>query len=90
MNIEEKIKSEVRNVPDFPKEGIMFRDITSLLKDPQGLKQTVDELAAKYETYSGDNKIDIIHTHSRIPAIIAYFANLKLSPRSCYYEVCGI
>ena len=35
------IKSLIRTVPNFPHEGIMFRDVTTLLKDPQGLKETV-------------------------------------------------
>lgn len=39
----------IRTIPNYPKEGIMFRDITTLLKDPQGLKATIDLLAAKYK-----------------------------------------
>jgi len=39
------IKSLIRTVPHYPKEGIMFRDITTLLKDPLGLKLMVSELA---------------------------------------------
>lgn len=54
------LKDKIRTIPNFPKEGIMFRDITSLLKDPDGLKQTIDLLVEKYESYSGENKIDII------------------------------
>ena len=38
------LKRYIRNVKDFPKEGIMFRDITTLLKDPAALKKTLDEL----------------------------------------------
>ena len=52
----EKIKSMIRNVPDFPKEGIMFRDITTALKDAQTLKLTVDEI---YEAFK-DEKIDYV------------------------------
>ena len=43
------IKSLIRTVPHYPKEGIMFRDITTLLKDPLGLKLMVDELANRYK-----------------------------------------
>src|SRR6185503_13630538 len=39
------LKSLIREVPDFPKPGINFYDITTLLKDPAGLKQTIDALA---------------------------------------------
>ena len=38
------LKELIRTVPNFPKEGIMFRDITTLLKSPEGYKQTLDEL----------------------------------------------
>ena len=38
------IKSRIRTIPDYPHEGIMFRDITTLLQDAQGFRKTVDEL----------------------------------------------
>lgn len=43
------LKSLIREVPDFPKPGINFYDITTLLKHADGLRQTVDALAAEYE-----------------------------------------
>ena len=43
------LRELIREVPDFPKPGINFYDITTLLKHPQGLKNTVDALAAEYE-----------------------------------------
>ena len=46
----------IRSVPDFPKPGIVFRDITPLLADPQALDQAVDQLAKPYR----DSKIDIV------------------------------
>jgi adenine phosphoribosyltransferase len=42
------LKQMIRSVPDFPKPGINFFDITTLLKDPAGLKATIDALAAPY------------------------------------------
>ena len=41
-----KIKSLIRTIPDFPKPGIQFRDITTLLKDAEGLRLTIDAFAA--------------------------------------------
>lgn len=38
----------IRDVPDFPKEGIIFKDITTLLKDPEAFKFTIDEMVKKY------------------------------------------
>ena len=50
------IKSKIRTVPHYPKQGIQFRDITTLLKDPVGFRLTVDELVRRYK----DVKIDKI------------------------------
>jgi adenine phosphoribosyltransferase len=50
------IKSKIRTVPHYPKTGIQFRDITTLLKDPRGFRATVDELLLRYK----DTKIDKI------------------------------
>jgi adenine phosphoribosyltransferase len=42
------LASTIRSVPDFPIEGILFYDITTLLKDPQALIYSIDQLADKY------------------------------------------
>jgi adenine phosphoribosyltransferase len=44
----DKLKKLVRTVPDFPKPGILFYDITTLLKDKKGFAQLIDALAAHY------------------------------------------
>ena len=43
------LKQHNRHVPDFPKAGILFYDITTLLRDPEGFKVTVDTLATPYQ-----------------------------------------
>lgn len=48
------LKSLIRDIPDFPKPGIMFRDITTLLQNPQGLSYTIDSLAEKCCAMSPD------------------------------------
>jgi adenine phosphoribosyltransferase len=50
------IKNLIRDISDFPKEGIVFKDITTLLKDPAGLKETIKQLTEK----AGELKPDII------------------------------
>ena len=50
------IKSRIRTVPDFPKKGIMFRDVTSLIADPIGLRVCVDDFARYYK----ETDIDLI------------------------------
>ena len=42
------LKSKIRHVPDFPKPGILFYDITTLLQDPAGCRQAVDALSAPF------------------------------------------
>lgn len=42
------IKSRIRTIPDYPKKGIMFRDITTLIQDPVGLKLVIDNFAERY------------------------------------------
>ncbi|MGV2829219.1 adenine phosphoribosyltransferase [Myxosarcina sp. GI1(2024)] len=42
-----ELKSLIRDIPDFPQSGITFRDITTLLKNPQGLRFTIDTMAEK-------------------------------------------
>jgi adenine phosphoribosyltransferase len=52
----EPLKKLVRTVPDFPKPGILFYDITTLLKDKTGFAQLIDALAAHYI----ERKIDLV------------------------------
>ena len=53
------LKALIREVPDFPKPGINFYDITTLLKHPEGLRNTVDALAAEYEGQAVDSVIGV-------------------------------
>jgi len=50
------LKSKIRDVPDFPKPGIVFKDIMPLLADPQAFGQMLDELAE----WAGERKPDLI------------------------------
>ncbi|MSO57279.1 MAG: adenine phosphoribosyltransferase [Acidobacteria bacterium] len=50
----DSLKSKIRSVPDFPKAGILFYDITTLLSDKEGFQQSIDELARPFATMSID------------------------------------
>ena len=50
------LRSFIRNVPDFPKKGIVFRDITTLLQSKEALRRSADRLSDRYL----DNRIDKI------------------------------
>jgi adenine phosphoribosyltransferase len=52
----ESLKSKIRSVPDFPKVGINFFDITTLLRDKDGFRSTIEALAKPFD---GDN-IDVV------------------------------
>jgi len=46
--IDVSIKSKIRTIKDYPKKGIMFRDITTLIKDPVGFRLVIDSLTQRY------------------------------------------
>ena len=48
------LKDKVRGIPDFPKPGILFYDITTLLRDPAGFRQSIDAMCEPYEKGSID------------------------------------
>jgi adenine phosphoribosyltransferase len=52
----EGLRAKIREIPDFPKPGILFYDITTLLKDAAAFKEAVDEMIEPYR----DEKIDIV------------------------------
>lgn len=52
----DQLKSLIREVPDFPKPGINFYDITTLLKHPDGLRRTIDGMAEQFK----DTKVDAV------------------------------
>ena len=43
------LRDKIRNIQDFPQEGVLFRDITTLLKDAEGMKEAIDQMTAKLE-----------------------------------------
>ncbi len=52
------IKSKIRTIPDHPKKGIMFRDITTLIKDPVGFRLVIDNFTQRY--VQGEIDFDVI------------------------------
>jgi adenine phosphoribosyltransferase len=66
------IKSLIRTVPHYPKQGIMFRDITTLLKDPVGFRLTINELVKRYSNIAIDKIAGIESRGFIIGAALAY------------------
>jgi adenine phosphoribosyltransferase len=52
----ERLKKLIRDIPDFPKKGIIFKDITTLLSDKRGFARAIDALANRYI----DKEIDLV------------------------------
>ena len=76
------LKSLIRDIPDFPKPGIMFRDITTLLRDPAGLRYTIDCLAQNC-TAAGLNADFVVGVESRgfiVGAPLAYKLGVGFIP----------
>lgn len=94
-----ELKSLIRNIPDFPKPGILFYDITTLLKDGRGLRATIDGLKDHFCGATGPNPgIDVvIGVEARgfifAPAI-AYALNAGFvpvrKPKKLPYEVASV
>ncbi|MBN1353068.1 MAG: adenine phosphoribosyltransferase [Candidatus Omnitrophica bacterium] len=74
------LKKYIRSIPDFPKKGIVFRDITTLIKEKAVFKYAIDELAKRYR----DKKVDyIVSVESRgfiFGAALAYVIGCGVVP----------
>jgi len=53
------LASFIRDIPDFPVEGILFKDITPLLQNPQAFREAIDQLAARYKDRAIDQVVAI-------------------------------
>lgn len=74
------LKRLIREVPDFPKPGILFYDITTLLKDPVGLHRAVDSLADHYVGRRIDRVIGIEARGFIFAPMVAYRLNAGFVP----------
>jgi len=74
------IKTLIRTIPHYPKQGIMFRDITTLLKDPLGLRLMIDEIVKRY-TGQKISKIAGIESRGFIIGVpVAYLLGVGFVP----------
>lgn len=66
------LKKYIRNIPDFPQKGVMFRDITILLKEPKAFKYAIDEIVAKYQAERIDKLVSIEARGYIFGGVLAY------------------
>ncbi|MDZ7672130.1 MAG: adenine phosphoribosyltransferase [Halanaerobiales bacterium] len=70
----------IRNIPDFPKEGILFKDITPLLKDKDVFKKAIDTMAEQYQDVEIDYVVGIEARGFIIGTPLAYALNKGFIP----------
>ncbi|HQO38710.1 MAG TPA: adenine phosphoribosyltransferase [Candidatus Omnitrophota bacterium] len=66
------LERSIRSIPDFPKPGILFRDITTLLKDPQAFKLAVDEIVKEYRGQKIEKVVGVESRGFILGAAVAY------------------
>ena len=74
------IREKIRTVKDFPKEGINFRDVTSLLADPVGLRMSIDDFVKHYDDMSIDLIVGIDSRGFIFGAALAYLLGKGFVP----------
>ena len=72
------IKSRIRTIENYPIQGVMFRDITTLLKDPIGLRSSIDAFVNRYKGLQIDKVVAIESRGFIIGAPLAYLLNIGL------------
>jgi adenine phosphoribosyltransferase len=79
VNVDD-LKGLVRDVPDFPVRGILFRDITTLLKDPAAYKATIETMADRLRGYDAQKVVGIESRGFIFGAPLAYLLNAGFVP----------
>jgi adenine phosphoribosyltransferase len=74
------IKKSIRTIPHFPKQGIMFRDITTLLQNPAAFKKTCNELYKRYKDKNIDVVVGIESRGFVFGAVLAYLLGVGFVP----------
>ena len=74
------IRSRIRTVPHYPKQGVMFRDITTLLKDPVGFRITINEFVNRYTGVKIDKVAGIESRGFILGAALAYQLGIGFVP----------
>ena len=75
-----ELKSFIREIPDFPKEGIVFYDITTLLQNPLGLRRAVDQFVWLFASLEVDKVVGIESRGFLFGPVLAYNLNAGFVP----------
>src|SRR5438105_12587744 len=74
------IKTLIRTIPHYPHQGIMFRDITTLLKDPTGMRLTIEQIVNRYKGQKISKVAGIESRGFIIGAPVAYLLGVGFVP----------
>jgi len=74
------LKALIRDIPDFPKPGILFRDITTLLNNPQGWQDLIEQMAEACQELSPDHIAGMESRGFILGATLAYKLGLGFIP----------
>ena len=74
------LASRIRDVPDFPQEGIVFKDITTLLKDAAAFKQALDQLTLRVKDWDIDVVVGMESRGFILAAPVAYLLGVGFVP----------
>ena len=75
MTLEERLKATIRDVPNFPKEGIMFKDITPIMQDPILSNDLFEAMADKYR----EQNIEVVAGIESRGFLLGYPLAMKLN-----------
>jgi adenine phosphoribosyltransferase len=74
------IKNTIRTVPNWPIEGVMFRDITTLMQNPEAFRETCDQFYNRYKDMDIDKVVGIDARGFIFGAVLAYQLNVGFVP----------
>lgn len=74
------LKKFIRDIPDFPQKGVMFRDITTLIKEPAAFKYVIDSIVNRYRNAKIDKVVSIEARGYIFGGAIAYNLNCGIVP----------
>ena len=74
------LKQYIRDIPDFPKKGIIFKDITILLKESAPFKYAIDSIVSKYENKDIDKVVSVEARGYIFGGVLAYNLNCGFVP----------
>ena len=74
------LKKYIRNIPDFPEKGVMFRDITIILKEPEPFRYVIDTIVDRYKNENINKLVSIEARGYIFGGVIAYNLNCGFVP----------